>query len=105
MSCLSSLEKIRSVTILRQWPRTRRQQLKLRRTVNHSILFSLALVLLCSVSPAQPMASSKQEIGSLSIYKDFKDPKLFYYAPGSLKSAYEKDGTPKFQLLEMRYTG
>ena len=51
------------------------------------------------------MASSKQEIGSLSIYKDFKDPKLSYYAPGSLKLAYEKDGTPKFQLLEMRYTG
>ena len=54
---------------------------------------------------AQPVGSSKQIFGNLHVYGDFKNDKLFYYAPGDLKLAMAPDGKPKFQLLEMRYTG
>ena len=63
------------------------------------------MLVLCWTSEAQPVGRSKREIGSLWIYNDFKQNNLFYYAPGNLKLAYEKDGKPRFQLLEMRYTG
>ena len=54
---------------------------------------------------AQPVASSKQTIENVEVYGDLKNSNLFYYAPGELKLALEGDGKPKFQLLEMRYTG
>lgn len=66
------------------------------------LLFAL-MITPCLYS--QPVATSKQQIGELDIYHDFKDKTLFYYAPGKLNLALEKNGAPKFQMVEMRYTG
>src|SRR5690606_24768688 len=41
----------------------------------------------------------------VGVFPDFHDNSVFYYAPGELSLAYEPGGKPKFQLLEMRYTG
>jgi len=69
-------------------------------------LFLLALfVLTGTIGWGQPVASTKQEIGGLQIYSDYKKSKRFYYAPGDLQLASDPDGKPQFQLLEMRYTG
>lgn len=54
---------------------------------------------------AQPVASSKQIVENMEVYGDLKNSNLYYYAPGDLKLALEGDGKPRFQLLEMRYTG
>ena len=68
-------------------------------------LLALALLLAFSRGHAQPLSTSKQVFGDLQIYRDDKNEKLYYYAPGALKLAMESDGKPRFQLLEMRYTG
>lgn len=53
----------------------------------------------------QPVISSRQVIEGFEVYKDFKSPNLYYYAPGKLSLATETNGRPRFQLVEMRYTG
>lgn len=54
---------------------------------------------------AQPMARDRKTVGDVEIYPDFKDRKVWYFAPGKLSLAAGPDGKPQFQLLEMRYTG
>lgn len=69
-------------------------------------VFTLFIFLLnLNSGHAQPVASSKQLLGDLEVYRDFKNENLFYYAPGDLALFIEPDDKPKFQLLEMRYTG
>ena len=65
------------------------------------------LILLFNFSPgdAQPVTSSKQTLENIEVYRDLKNRNLFYYAPGDLKLALEADDKPRFQLVEMRYTG
>jgi hypothetical protein len=73
-----------------------------------STRFIVAVALACtfaSLLQAQPVANTKRTLGSLEIYQDFKNRNLFYYAPGNLTLAQEQNGKPRFQLLEMRYTG
>ena len=53
----------------------------------------------------QPVVSSNQVLGDVEVYRDAKNANLFYYAPGNLKLALQADGKPRFQVLEMRYTG
>lgn len=66
----------------------------------------LALLLFsCAYVDAQPVESSKQRFDAIQVYRDLKDDKLFYYAPGDLKLGMDRDGKPRFQLLQMRYTG
>src|SRR5687768_9495635 len=67
-----------------------------------------ATLLACGLATttwAQPVAIPKRSIGDLEIYPDLKNRNLFYYAPGNLTLAQEQNGKPRFQLLEMRYTG
>lgn len=66
------------------------------------LLWALTLLSYCY---GQPVASSKQQIGGLDVYQDFKNEKLFYYAPGKLNLAFESNGSPRFQMIQMRYTG
>lgn len=65
----------------------------------------LMLIVIFLSAEAQPVASSKQIIGDVELYQDLKRMHVFYYAPGDLRLALHDDGKPKFQLLEMRYTG
>jgi hypothetical protein len=65
----------------------------------------LMLLVNLSSGDAQPVASSKQIVENIEVYRDLKNMNLFYYAPGDLKLALEADDKPRFQLLEMRYTG
>lgn len=67
-------------------------------------LISLIL-LLTGFLHAQPIFSSQQEIGDLVLYQDFKDSSLYYYAPGKLNLGQKSNGTPDFQVLQMRYKG
>jgi hypothetical protein len=71
----------------------------------HCMRFCALVLLVCSTGVAQPVAHGKQEISGLELFGDFRNDNLFYYAPGKLKLALDPDGKPKFQLLEMRYTG
>lgn len=65
----------------------------------------LMLLFNFSSGDAQPVAISRKTVGNVEVYRDLKNRNLFYYAPGDLKLALEADGKPRFQLLEMRYTG
>jgi hypothetical protein len=69
------------------------------------IVTTLLACWLTTTTWAQPIATPKRTIGDLEIYPDFKNRNLFYYAPGNLTLAQEQNGKPRFQLLEMRYTG
>lgn len=71
----------------------------------HRMGLSMFFILINALLSAQPVASSLQVVNGISLYRDFKKPSLFYYAPGNLSLAMEADGKPRFQLLEMRYTG
>ena len=64
-----------------------------------------ALLVVFFSAEAQPVVSSKQILDDVEVYRDLKRANLFYYAPGDLRHALHADGKPKFQLLEMRYTG
>ena len=67
---------------------------------------SMFLIIVAAVSgQAQPVASSKQLLGEIEVYADFKNKNLFYYAPGNLALFVEPTDKPKFQLIQMRYTG
>jgi hypothetical protein len=72
----------------------------------HFCLYLMGTFLLCSLqSSAQPVLSSEQQIDGIRIFEDFKTQGSYYYAPGELNLALENNGQPRFQLLEMRYTG
>lgn len=62
---------------------------------------------LLSTNPAhaQPVLTSKRTLHGQVVYQDLKQKNIWYYAPGNLRLAQEKDGKPQFQLVEMRYTG
>ena len=73
-----------------------------------SLLKLLVFLFVMGVAPclhSQPVATSKRQIGELDLYQDFKDKTIFYFAPGKLDLAREKNGAPRFQMVEMRYTG
>ena len=67
------------------------------------------LVIYCCLSAgwvmAQPVLSTKQRIGGLDIYQDYRNKKLYYYAPPNMVLANDANGTPRFLLVQMRYTG
>lgn len=54
---------------------------------------------------AQPVLSSVQVIQGHRVYRDMKQPVLFYYLPFDYKLVTAPDGKPEFSLLQMRYTG
>ncbi|HLT71664.1 MAG TPA: hypothetical protein VKZ75_03400 [Cyclobacteriaceae bacterium] len=69
------------------------------------LLCCAILLLAFHLCQAQPMARDQRQIMDVGVFPDFHDNSVFYYAPGELSLAYEPGGKPKFQLLEMRYTG
>jgi len=71
----------------------------------HFYLVILILLLSFSTLAGQAVLSSNERILGRDIYSDFKSKSTFYYAPGKLRLATEMGGQPKFQLVQMRYTG
>src|SRR5688500_13901883 len=74
-------------------------------TMNAKIFLFVSILLVVSYGQAQPTAIAKQLLDDIEVYQDLKHNNLYYYAPGNLNLAFEADGKPKFQLVEMRYTG
>lgn len=56
-------------------------------------------------SIGQPQQDSKKVIEGVTVYKDAKNPRLYYYEPGELTLGKKPEGTPDFQFLDLRYTG
>ena len=70
------------------------------------LLISLLLITLSlSTLFAQPNLATATKIQGITIYEDIKNPRYFYYGPGELKLAIDKEKRPDFNLLMMRYTG
>ncbi len=68
------------------------------------LLLSL-LLLLPVLSSGQPLRSTLQTIAGVDVYRDLAQQNRYYYLPGNLSLGREEDGRPRFQLLQMRYTG
>jgi hypothetical protein len=67
-----------------------------------------ALLLLAPFIPrlsAQPLLSSVEKIEGVEVFQDMKRSNHHYYLPGELVLGREENGRPKFQMLQMRYTG
>jgi hypothetical protein len=56
-------------------------------------------------SSGQPQQETKKMVKGVTVYKDAKNPRLYYYEPGKLIMARTGDGKPDFQFLDLRYTG
>lgn len=56
-------------------------------------------------SGAQPKLSSVRLVEGVEVYDDLRLPNHYYFLPGVLELAREGNGRPKFQMLQMRYTG
>ena len=63
------------------------------------------LLLLPVEGASQALRSSLQTIAGVDVYRDVVREHRFYYLPGALSLGREGDGRPRFQLLQMRYTG
>lgn len=74
-------------------------------TKSYALWIALSLALGGIAGEAQPVSRDKRVIHGLEVFGDLRNESLFYYAPGNLHLAYEPNGKPRFQLLEMRYTG
>lgn len=69
---------------------------------NFVILWSLFFV---NFSYGQPQLETKKTVEGVIVYKDAKNPRLYYYEPGELALSYHVNGKPDFQFLDLRYTG
>lgn len=70
----------------------------------HIILMAYCLCACAGIS-AQPVLSSVQVIEEQRVYRDLKQPNLFYYLPVGYHLVTAADGTPDFSLTQLRYTG
>jgi hypothetical protein len=66
-----------------------------------------AAVAAAAASPAtaRPKLDEPRPLGRLVVYADDQRPGLFFYGPGDLAVAADRDGRPDFHFLLMRYTG
>ncbi|MCP9755434.1 hypothetical protein EGI26_09740 [Lacihabitans sp. CCS-44] len=78
--------------------------MKTKINIKKYLALAIALVNTLMIT-AQPNMSTKKVINDLTIYQDFLNKKIFYFAPGHIKLVKEANGKPKFSLLSMRYTG
>ena len=53
----------------------------------------------------EPVFASAKTFGGMTVYADSKSPTTWYYAPGKLAIAQDKDNKPDISFLQMRYTG
>lgn len=53
----------------------------------------------------EPVLASAKTFGGMTIYGDSKSSTTWYYAPGKLAIAQDKDNKPDISFLQMRYTG
>jgi hypothetical protein len=66
-----------------------------------------AAVAAAAASPAtaRPKLDEPRPLGRLIVYADDQRPGLFFYGPGDLAVATDREGRPDFHFLQMRYTG
>ncbi len=65
------------------------------------------VVLFAAVSRArsEPVLASAKTFGGIMVYADSKSSTTWYYAPGKLAIAQDKNNKPDISFLQMRYTG
>jgi hypothetical protein len=61
--------------------------------------------MLAAPATAMPKLEEPRPLGRLTVYADDQRPGLFFYGPGELAMATDRDGKPDFHFLQMRYTG
>ncbi|MCC6280541.1 MAG: hypothetical protein IT262_08075 [Saprospiraceae bacterium] len=78
-----------------------------KRKFSNKYRFIVLLLLLAGYNTlaAQPLWSTKQQVGERVVFKDDKVRNKYYYGPGKLFLSTDRDGKPVFQLIAMRYTG
>ena len=78
-----------------------------KRKFSNKYRFIVLLLLLAGYNTlsAQPLWSTKQQVGERVVFKDDKVRNKYYYGPGKLILSTDRDGKPVFQLIAMRYTG
>ena len=64
-----------------------------------------ALLFAGSPGCSLPLLGSAQDADGLRVYADSASPRVFYYAPGQLSIASDKDNRPEISFLQMRYMG
>ncbi|MCY7310588.1 MAG: hypothetical protein LH619_07405 [Chitinophagaceae bacterium] len=67
-----------------------------------NILFFMYLY---QVATAQPSVQSATIINGQKVFKDIKNPNLYYHLPADYKLAADASGKPFFSLIQMRYAG
>lgn len=69
----------------------------------------VACLVLALVAPAfaraAPDLRNAVEVGPLQVYRDHERRDVFYYAPGPLELAVERDGRPGLSFLQLRWVG
>jgi hypothetical protein len=70
-------------------------------------LVAIVAMTFAAVSRArcEPVFSGARVFSGLTVYPDSKSSTTFYYAPGKLAIAQDKDNKPEISFLQMRYTG
>jgi hypothetical protein len=53
----------------------------------------------------EPVFASAKVFNGVTVYADSQSSTTFYYAPGKLAIAQDKNGQPEISFLQMRYTG
>ena len=66
---------------------------------------ALLVVALAAPLSAAPDLHSERPVGTLRIYSDASNARLYYYAPPEIQLVRDSDGKPDFHFLETRYTG
>ncbi len=69
------------------------------------LTISFVMLLLGTALSAQPLYSTQKVVNERVIFQDVKEKHQYYYGPGMLKLAADRQGQPVFQLISIRYTG
>ena len=77
----------------------------MKKRFGHFLMFVVTLLFFQQEMQGQPLLSTRKEVAGIEVFRDIEKSRLWYFAPGKLKLATEKDGKPRFQLVQMRYTG
>jgi hypothetical protein len=75
-------------------------------TLRHlPIIWLLLILCFTNIALAQPSFQSSLLIEEQAIFKDAKNPNLYYYKPLDYTLATNAEGKPDFSMIQMRYTG
>lgn len=68
---------------------------------------ALAALALCGARPARavPVFGNSEMISGIQVFRDDKNPRLYYFGPGKLVIPRDAAGVPDISFLQTRYTG